>query len=362
MNYVKVKISGLNLSRLISKLVSNGVCITDVSQKKRYVTFKISENDLKTLDKICKREHKFYVTLESGGIKNFIRRVPYFFGATLALVITYIYLFSMSLFVFKVNVKYESDSVYDISKVNAFLLGQGIAAGMRKRKFSSSEIQHLLLLNIDDIESCTVRFSGGNLDITVFPAVKKYEPVKEDLISDYDGVITFAEAYTGLLNVKPGDIVRKGDVLIKNDDGASGKIRAKVYFTATTIYNENVQDLKFTGRYFIKKDYTVLNKFSIKSQKSCIFSNYLTKKCSFYLTKNLFLPIRCDEIVYFEVEIKNRVVPFFEVEEKIKNETYSQALLKVPANAEMGNATYSIVTENNYTRIDCFIETVIDLV
>ena len=66
--------------------------------------------------------------------------------------------------------------------------------------------------------------------------------------------------------------------------------------------------------------------------------------------------------MFLEVEIKNKVVPFEVVEEKVKKDTYAQALSRVPANAEMGAVTYSVVTEKNYTRIDCFIETVIDLI
>ena len=50
------------------------------------------------------------------------------------------------------------------------------------------------------------------------------------------------------------------------------------------------------------------------------------------------------------------------VEEKLKQETYSQALALIPALAEEENVTYSIVTEKNYTRIDCFIETIIDII
>lgn len=362
MNYVKVKIQGLNLSRFISKLVTRGVCITDVSVKKKCVIFKISENDLSSLDALCKQEHKYYVTLGANGLRQALRRVPYFFGTVLALVITYVYLFSISLFVFNVNVNYESETEYDLNKVNSFLQAKGIKAGMKKSTLSSSEIQKLLLLNIDDIEGCTVRLSGGNLNITIYPAVKKYEKNISDIKSEYDGIITFAEAYEGKLCVKAGDLVRKGDMLIKSEGGASGKIKAKVYFTSTYIYNENVQDLIFTGRFEVKKDYVILNKFHVNSNKLPKFSNYITKKCSFYLTKNLFIPIVCNETMFLEVEVKNKVVPFEVVEEKVKKDTYAQALSKVPADAEIGTVTYSVVTEKNYTRIDCFIETIIDLI
>ena len=57
---VKIKISGLNLIRIIDKLILKNVVVSNLVIKKTSMTFLIDENKLSELDKICKIEHKFY--------------------------------------------------------------------------------------------------------------------------------------------------------------------------------------------------------------------------------------------------------------------------------------------------------------
>ena len=51
---VCVKISGLNLSRLIDRLVAQGVLIKNLESKSKYIKFEISSDNLTALNKICK--------------------------------------------------------------------------------------------------------------------------------------------------------------------------------------------------------------------------------------------------------------------------------------------------------------------
>ncbi len=362
MSLVQIKISGLNLSRLVNRLITKNVCITNLVTKKKYIKFYISENELSILNEVCKSEHKFYIILKKNGVKEFFARLPYFLGTVLALVISYAYLYSIGSIVVNINIDYRSEVGYDISKVQKVLKDNGVVSGINKTKFSSSELEHMLMLSVDDIEGCTVKYSGSNLNILVFPARVQNENLNNNLYSKYDGVIISAEAYAGDLKVKAGDIVRAGDILIENNKGAVGKIQAKVYFTSTQIYNENQQEMLYTGNYQINKKYTICSKIRFEKAKPCTFSQFTTKKCGFYVNNNFFLPIYCEETIYYEVEIKDKVVPFEENEARLKEETYKEAQSKIPADAEIGVTTYSVVKEGSYTRIDCFIEAKINLV
>ena len=53
-DYVNVKITGLNLLRLIDKLVEKNVCITGLKVKTNQVRFSIEEDKLPILDNVCK--------------------------------------------------------------------------------------------------------------------------------------------------------------------------------------------------------------------------------------------------------------------------------------------------------------------
>lgn len=362
MDFVCVKITGLNLIRIVNRLVEKNVCVNHLVIKPKFIKFVIAEKDLLVLDEICKKEHKFYQIIYKNGFKQLFLKIPYMFGAILASLIITIYFVSISLFIKSVDVEYKSNNFYDLSYVNQLLKDKGIVAGMRKSKFSISEIQKLIMLEVDSVEGCEVRLNGNNLSICIYPATLKYEVETENLYSKFDGVVTFAEAYSGNLKVQVGDTISKGDLLIENNNGASGKILAKVYFSSTKIYNENRQELQFTGQTYTVKDFLIYPKFWIFGNNNCIFSKFVVEKRSFYVSKNLFLPILCQENIYREVEIIEKTIPFDEVKEKIKDDLLFETKQKISNFDEISNITYSIVTENNYTRIDCFVEAIVQIV
>lgn len=361
-DFVCVKITGLNLLRIVDKLVKKNVYISDIIAKQKFIKFAISEKDLGILNDICKSERKFYTIVYKNGFKQFLSQMPYFFGCFLAMILAISFIYSYSLFVFSVDTSYSSNLPYNLEKVNNVLKENGIVSGMDKRKFKTSEISNLIMLSVDDVEGCKVQYNGNKLSIIIYPAVKKYEPTTENIYSKYDGVIESAEAYSGNLKVKAGDIVKKGDILIENSNGASGKVLGKVYFTATKIYNEKQQKISYTGKTFKIKEFLVASKWNIYSKAVCPFKKYEVENREYFVTKNLFLPILCHERVYKEIEIGNIIVPFEDVQEKIKVETLTQAKSKIEDEKTITNVTYSIVTDGGFTRVDCFVETIINLI
>lgn len=361
MDSVRVKISGLNLLRLVDRLVEKKVCVSDIKMSPRSVKFTIDEDNLGVLDKVCKREHKFYQVIGKSGLKSMLRALPKLLGPMLAFIIVFCYLYSMNLFVAKVDLTYSSELEYDIAPAREILQSNGIVPGMKKSKFSVSEIRNLLLIGLDNVEGCEVRLDGNNLFINIYPSTQPYKPSAESIFSEYDAVIVEAQAYSGKLKVKRGDLVQKGDILIENDGGASGKILAKVFFSSTRIYNENQQKIIYTGSEYIARDFVIFPKLRIRGRDNCPFGSFLVETREYYIAKNLFLPILCSERFYREIRIEDEVVPFESVEEKVKEELLREASLKVVPGGEIKGATYSVVTEGCYTRIDCFVETVIDL-
>lgn len=362
MSYVRIKITGLNLIRIIDKLVSKNVLVQDIVIKKTFIKFLISESDLKVLNKICKNERKFYKILQKNGLKQLFYRVPYCFGILFAFIICTFYFYSTALFINKVNVVYKSNNYYNLSSVYKVLNENDVISGASRKGKSVSNIRKLILLNVDSIEDCTVEYFGRNLLITIFPASLKEQVKTENIVSKYDAVIESANAFLGELKVKAGDIVKKGDILIeKNENGASGVIVGKVYFSATKIYNENVQEIIYTGREYEVNDFLFGDKIISFGKNNCDFTSFLTKKCSFFISKNLFLPLRLEKTKYIEIEIKNKIIPFSEVEEQIKKQAYEEAKKKISSDSEITNVTYSAITENGMTRVDCFIETKIKL-
>lgn len=359
---ITVKISGLNLPRLVNKLVEKSICVNNLKIKSKYIKFEIEESNLSALDAICKTEHKYYVIVQRSGLKRILAKLPYLFGGFLAILISSIYLFSFSQYVYNVDVSYSSNLPYDMTKVCSVLSENGIAPGMKKRDLNISKLQNLLLVNVDDISGCSVKIRGGNVYICVYPATKKYEVNESDITSKYNAVVTEAEAFSGELKVKKGDIVQVGDMLIKNSNGASGKVEGKVYFVSTLIYNEVQQFTEKTGNKCTMQNINFCNIFSIKGRNNCNFTSYIAEKCDFYVSKNYLFPIKIEVVTFYEVTIKEKIVPFEEVETSVTGKAYSEAIKKVPDPSKITNVTYSVVKEGQYTRVDCFVETIISLI
>lgn len=359
---IRVKIYGMNLARIINGLVNKGVFLSDVLIKEKYVIFSLKEKDKSVLDRICKIERKRYRVIHKSRLQNLIYKLTYCFGSVIALSIVLMYMLSYNFFIFKVNIINDSFDVYDLSRVKVVLANNGIVSGISRWKYSSREIENVLLTNLQDIQGCSVDFDGAYLNVKIYPSKKNYENKSIDLISRYDGVVTSVDVYSGMANCRVGDVVKVGDVLIKSDEDANGLIFGKVYFSATKIYNRNIQKQIFTGRYELFRNFYLFNKSLINGQNRCTFANYLIKKCDFYINDNFILPIKCESIYCFEYDIVEEVVEFEKVENSIKKELYDEVMKKIPHGSAIYNTYYSIVTEGDFTRVDCYVESVVSLI
>lgn len=352
---VCVKISGLNLPRLINRLVSRNVMVNNVVYKNNRVKFFILEKDLSTLNEVCRIEKKFYTIVYVNGFKKFIKKIPYAFGIFLALIIVSVYLISNCLFVKSISLTCSMNGDYDLSKIEKVLKENNVYVGMKNSNFNAKYIQNLLI-GIDDVAGCTIKKTGSNIFIDIAEATKKFEQEKGNIVSKYDAVITKIKTFIGSPKVKVGELVKSGDVLIENNDGAKGEIFGKVYFSASKIYNQNQQKQLFTGKIFRVRNFSIFGKNLTNNQNSHGFSSFLEEKCDFYLWNNCFLPLICEETIYYETEIVNQIIPFENVENDVLSECYDDAIKAVPDDASVLNVTYSVVTEGDFTRVDCFVE------
>lgn len=357
---VKVKIEGLNLLRLIDKLVASEVCLLNLKIKPYSFVCEIDESFFDKFKTVCKREKKDFKIVGGFSLKKLLGETKKMLGFLLAIIISSSYLFSFNKVVFKLDVSYVSGSSYDMSKVIRVLDDNDVRQGAYL-KISAKEIESLLIKNVDDISGCRVIKDGSVLSICVYPEVKSAS--SKVLVSKFDAVITRQEIFSGNAKHKVGDVVKQGEVLVESDEQSSGVIEGKVYFSASEIYNENQQIVTFTGRRFYNRKFKLFQKTLINDTKTNIFSQYLSKKCVFSLNKNLFIPIICEEEIVYEVEIKNKIVPFLEKEDEIKMRLLDD--VKRLAGDEFfreNNVTFSIVRDGSYVRVDCFFEIEMSLI
>lgn len=361
MNSIKIKIEGLNNSKIINALISDGVYIKNLSEKVRYTTFEILQEDEKKLKSICKKFHKKHEVVSRFKIVNILKKSKFYLGFILSMVLVFALIFSFNLYVYKVNLVVGSNTKIDLSNIEKILDDNKIASGMLK---SDLDVKHLqdLILKEENISGCEIVKRGGILDVVIYPATKKDEKKTENIYSKFNAVISKVDIFAGKSNLKVGDLVKEGDLIIENDNGADGEIWGKVYYSDYLIYNENQVFKQKTGNFVTETKLMIFNKTLSKSKKNTSFSNYLEENCVFFVSKNLFLPISFVKVKYEEFEYVERKVPFEQEKERLKIELYNLVLEKVEYKDKIKTVNFSVVKEDNLTRLDCFIECEIDLV
>lgn len=353
---LEIKIRGLNLSRIVDLLISQGVYLNNLTIKSRLLKFSIRSSDFEKLKKICKRERKEYHVVHKNIFIRAFEKLKYSLGFVLSFVIVFSYLLSINMFVSKVNVVCGLNADFDTAEVQELLSENGYIVGVTKSSINKKEISNLIVSSLDNVASCGVSFSGNTLNVIIYPAIMHEGEKVKNIKSKYDGVVTKVKLISGTLNCKIGDIVKKGDVLVYDDEDARAEIYGKVYYSSTLVYNENQVEITKTGRFLKINNYKIFNKNLYKQSKNIPFSKYLVKKCDFYLSENYFLPIKCEQLIVYEVEFLEVKKLFKDEEEPIKERLKKEALAQVEVENSVTNITYSIIEENGCYRVDCYVE------
>ncbi|MBQ8452129.1 MAG: sporulation protein YqfD [Clostridia bacterium] len=361
MGKIQVKITGLNLNRLIQKLISNGVMVENVEYKSKQIKFFINEKNLNLLKKICKEERKIYTVIQKNFFKKLLYRIPYLFGSFFASLLIFIYMFSFCSFVNEIEIIGTNLNSTLIAETRNVLNNNNIFVGTNRDNVDSQKIETKLMEEICDISSASVKLYGGKLVIKLFPRTQQFEIKNDNIISKYNAVVTQAQAHSGNLKVKEGDVVKVGDVLIENCDGASGIVKGNVYFSSYEIYNENQNIEVKTGRVFEINEISVFDLVVLKSKNTSKFQSYIEEKCVFYINDDLFIPVKCTKKLLYETTIEKVTVPFEERQDEIFQNLYNKTLALIPSGNDAGRSSYSVVSDGSFTRIDCFIEVEINL-
>ena len=245
----------------------------------------------------------------------------------LLLLITFILLIILSSnFVWNVEIQVEDNQV--IENIEEDLKNSGLEVGKLKSKINTKDIINKVRLSRDDIAWMGIELKGTNAIVKLVKSDEKPEIIDEseycNIVSNKSGIITKINAQSGSANVKVGDIVNVGDVLINGwMEGkytgiryvhAKGDIEAKVWYTKNKKILYNTTEKQETGN--IEKKYAIkFNNFQINlSKKLSKFKIYDTIETEnkIKIFSNFYLPISIIKITNKEVE---EVQKTYELEE-----------------------------------------------
>ena len=204
----------------------------------------------------------------------------------------------------------------------------GLKIGVLKSKIDTKEIINEIRLEREDIAWIGIELKGTNAIVKIVKADEKPEIIDEDeycnIVSNKTGIITKINVQEGTANVKVGDTIKTGDILINGwMEGkftgiryvhARGEIEAKVWYTKNKKIPYKLTDTEYTGeeenKYRIKFGNFEIN-FPKKYSKFKIYDTIETEN-KIRLFSDLYLPISIVKTTYKE---KKEVKKSYTVEE-----------------------------------------------
>ena len=327
LGYLKISVEGYYIERFINICKNNKIAIWNLKRNKDIsIQFKARINEFKEICKIAKKT-KCKLKIESKKGVPFLlhkykkRKIFLFFLIFLLIIIAL-----SSNFVWNVEITEENGEV--LANIEKDIEEAGLKIGKIKSKINTKEIINQIRLKREDIAWMGIELKGTNAIVKLVKADEKPEIVDENeycsIISDKVGIITKISAQNGTANVKVGDTVNIGDVLIQGwMEGkytgiryvhAKGEVEAKVWHTKYARIYYNTTERKETGE--SENKYTIkINNFKINlTKKLSKFEIYDTIETEnkIKLFSNFYLPISLIKTTNKEVKEEQKIYNYEE--------------------------------------------------
>ena len=321
LGFLRISVEGYYIERFINICKNKKITIWKL---KRNGSIELNANvRIKEFRKICKIGKKTGCKIrikDKKGLPFLLHRYKKRKLFIILLVVLIIIIGLSSNFVWNVEIQVEeNEELVDIRKD---LEEAGLKTGKLKSKIDTKEIINKIRLERNDIAWIGIKLKGTNAIVKLVKADKKPEIIDEDeycnIVADKTGIITKINAQEGTANVKVGDTVKIGDVLINGwMEGkftgiryvqAKGEIEAKVWYTKNKKIPYNVTEKISTGneenKYRIKIGNFEIN-FPKKYSKFKIYDTIETEN-KIKLFSDFYLPISIIKTTYKEKEEKQK--------------------------------------------------------
>lgn len=256
---VCVRVTGLNLSRMIRRAGECGLRLTGMCQMDaRTLILRICEDDLPQLQDLAEKggwELTFIRREGAGHVRDLMVKR---WCLTAGLLLIFVLASVGTKVMWAVDV---IDAGVYTQDIRQYLTDAGVTAPMLRTRVDPAGIQQALEWRYPAVSWFECGWRGMRL---VIRAVEGALPGDRtlacpcDVIASRDGVVQQIVTRAGTPVVRPGDLVRKGDVLIRgvertSDGGersvaARGTVLARVWISAAVRTSLTVTDTVYTGR------------------------------------------------------------------------------------------------------------------
>lgn len=247
MSFVRLRIKGLNAEKLINAARNKGIPLSSVRREQnRELSVRLPARHEKAFREIAE-EKGFWAgeSVPEGMLrlkKGILKRWSLPLGAFLACGLIIGLLGRVWV------IRVENAGPYE-GEVKAVLQEMGVQAGVSKSGVSLSALREKLEWRLPQIQWAHARWDGVALVVRLergaSPPPDDSGDGRMDVVAESDGCIRRLTAYAGTPLVKPGDMVKAGQVLIRGEekgkDGAAVPVRARGEALASVWYAVRVR-------------------------------------------------------------------------------------------------------------------------
>lgn len=363
--YVNIFVEGVFLERFINICRSKNIILWNIERKKSTIMHaNISIADFRKIRRIAYKTKSIVKIREKKGLPfifyRYKKRKIFLFCLlimVLALIIFSQFLWNVEL-VIKDSEKLEN---VDGTEILQNLEDAGLKTGKLKKNINIANVVNSMRLKRNDIAWMGINLKGTNAIVEVVFSTEKPDIVNNNeycnIVADREGIIYKISAQNGTPQVKNGDLVRKGDVLIagwiegkftgKELVHSRGDIKAKVWYSLKE-KQDYTQLVKIeTGaieeKYAIKFNNVQINLYKNKTSFEKSDQNVESKKLELF--SNFYLPLEIIKITNKECYFEEKTYQEEELKENITTKLEGKLLEKIKDNNKELENIDSIITD-----------------
>ena len=306
LGYLKISVEGYYIERFINICKTNNITIWNLKRNENIeLELNVRISEFKKICKVAKQTRCKVKIKRKKGFPFLLHKYKKRKIFVLFLLIMIMLITLSSNFVWNVEIKEENGQ--QLENIQEDIKKAGLETGKLKNNINMKEIINKIRLERKDIAWVGIELKGTNAIVKIVKADEKPEIVAQDeycnIVSNKSGIVTKISAQNGTANVKVGDTVKEGDILINGWlEGkftgvryvhAKGEIEAKVWYTKSKKVSYSLTQTQETGN--IENKYAIkINNFRInllkKLSKFEIYDTIETEN-KFKLFSDFYLPI-----------------------------------------------------------------------
>jgi len=373
LGYINIRVEGLFIERFINMCNNKSIFLWNLNREKATILYaSINPREFKNIVKITKKTgNKIKITKKKG--LPFIvhkyrkRKVFIYFAVSIILGIIVLSRFVWNIEIIGTN----KTNKEDIQKI---LNESGLTIGTLKKKINTEDIINKVRLETNEVAWVGIAIHGTNVVVEIKERTEAPQVVDKNehcnIVSDKEGIITKINVHNGTANIKVGEVVRKGTVLVNGFiEGkytgirkvhASADIEARVWYSKKQEEELTQIAVRKTGnsenKYAIK-----IGNFNINLNKTLSkFENYDTieENKKIKLFSNFYLPIEFKKTINEEYISEEVLYTEEQLVEKISTNLEKEIIKEIPTGGTIINKQVNVYKTENGIKVEVILEVI----